>query len=86
MQWPASGGRLAVVWTQSGETHGPADQVHGEQMAAEKHGVMLEGVEELANPDSRFQCTCCVHRLSVDGTFCLSLPKLSECPVVIYLK
>ena len=52
VQWPASCGGLAVVWTQSRETHGLVDQVCGERVAVEKHREMSEGAEELANPDT----------------------------------
>ena len=58
MWWPASSGGLAVAQIQSRETCRPADQVHGEQVAAGEaqrnvrgSGEMAEGQEELANPD-----------------------------------
>ena len=59
MWWPASSGRLAVAQMWSGETHQPADQVHGEWVAvgeAQRNvggsGEMAEGQEELVNPDT----------------------------------
>ena len=59
MWWPASGGGLAVVQIWSGEAHGSLDWGHGEQVAAGEawrnvggSGEMVEGQEELANPDT----------------------------------
>ena len=58
MQWPASGGRLAVVQIWSREACGPADQGCGEWVAvgeAQRNGggsrEIVEGQEELVNPD-----------------------------------
>ena len=58
MWWPVSGGGLAVVQIQSRETCRPVDWVHGEWVAAGEaqrnvrgSREMVEGVEELVNPD-----------------------------------
>ena len=77
MWWPASGGGLAVAWIQSREACGSSDWGHGERVAVGEawrnvggSGEMVEGQEELANPDK-----------APDFTFLRMVPELA-CPLM----
>ena len=74
MWWPASSGRLAVVWIWSREACRSLDLGHGEQVAVGEvwrnvggSREMVEGQEELVNPD-----------ITVVGPYVYPFPGMSQ--------